>query len=74
VWRIHPDTEEWQVHSHEVPRHAEHLYDEEKPAQASYTDAYWFEDKWGDFSYESLEDMWTTFTDLTEEAHNHEDA
>lgn len=74
VWRIHPDTETWQVHSHEVPRHAEHLYDEERPDKSSYTDAFWFEDKWGDFEYESLEDMWETFKELTEEAHEHENA
>lgn len=69
VWRIQPDTREWQVHSHEVPEHAEHLYDGTEAASSSYTDAYWFEDKWGDFSYESIEDMWETFRSLATEAH-----
>lgn len=68
VWRIHPDTESWQVHSHEVPEHAEHLYDEDRPAQSSYTDEYWFEDKWGGFEYESLEEMWEKFKELAEKA------
>lgn len=70
VWRIHPDSETWQVHSHEVPTVAEHLYDEREPDDAAYTDAHWFDDKWGDFSYESIEDMWETFTELTETAHD----
>lgn len=74
VWRIHPDSETWQVHSHEVPPHATHLHNEEKPEQSKYTDAYWFEDKWGDFSYDSIEDMWETFKSLQEKAHNDEDA
>lgn len=69
VWRIHPDSESWQVHSHVVPEHAEHLYDEERPERSSYTDAHWFKDKWGEFEYESIEDMWETFQSLAEEAH-----
>lgn len=69
VWRIHPDSETWQVHSHVVPDAAEHLYDEDRPEDASYTDAHWFKDKWGDFEYDSIEDMWQTFKDLSEDAH-----
>lgn len=69
VWRIDPDAEEWQVHSHEVPPHADHLHDEERSESSSYTDAYWFEDKWGDFEYESIEEMWETFKELTDVAH-----
>lgn len=65
VWRIHPDSETWQVHSHSVPEYATHLYDENNRAEAHYTDAYWFDDKYGDFSYDSLDDMWRTFCELT---------
>lgn len=69
VIRIHPDKELWQVHSHTVPSHVEHLYDESEPETSNYTDAHWFEDKYGDFSYEDLDDMWSTFQRLTEKAH-----
>lgn len=68
VWRIHPDAEEWQVHSHEIPSHAEHLYDEENPDRAKYTDAHFYTDKWGDFSYDSIDDMWEKFQGLCEKA------
>lgn len=70
VWRIHPDSESWQVHADWVPEHAEHLYDEARPEESDYTDEYWFEDKWGDFEYEDIEDMWTTFKELTDDAHD----
>lgn len=68
VWRLCPDTREWQVHSHTVPEHAQHLYDADDE-DARYTDMYWFEDKWGEFEYEDIEDMWATFTGLADEAH-----
>lgn len=69
VWRIDPDNEEWQIHSNVVPSHVSDLYDEERPDDSRYTDAFWFEDKWGDFSYSDMEDMWQTFKRLSEEAH-----
>lgn len=65
VWRIHPDSETWAVHSHEVPPHAEDV--------DNYTDDHWFKDKWGDFDYDDLEDMWTAFTELADEAHERVD-
>lgn len=65
VIRIHPGSESWQVHTNEVPAHVE---DEE-----SVTDDHWFTDKWGDFDYDSIEDMWETFKALTVEAHAHAD-
>lgn len=68
VWRIFPDGENWQVHSHEVPDHATHLHDEDESESSAYTDAFWFDDKWGSFSYQDIEDMWETFTDLVDEA------
>lgn len=61
VIRIHPDSETWKVHSHEVP---EHCTDVE-----NYTDDHWYDDKWGGFEYDSLEDMWGTFKELAETAH-----
>lgn len=70
VWRIDPDDKVWQVHSHVVPDCAAHLYDEARPESAAYTDAYWFDDKWGEFEYDSLEDMWDTFESLTSQAHD----
>lgn len=66
VWRIHPDSETWTVHANETPPHAEDI--------DNYTDEFWLEDKWGDFSYDSIEDMWTTFKELTEEAHEDADS
>lgn len=73
VWRLYPDGKEWQVHSHEIPSHVQDLYDEDAPEDSSYTDAYFFEDRWGDFEYDDIEDMWETFRDLTEEAHDRAD-
>lgn len=64
VIRIHPDSQTWQVHSHEVPEHVEHL------APEHYTDEHWFTDQWGEFDYDDLEDMWETFKQLTEDAHD----
>lgn len=74
VWRIAPDAENWQVHANTVPEHAKHLYDEDNPETCRYTDEYWFTDKWGDFDYDSIEDMWDKFQELTERAHKNEHA
>lgn len=62
VWRIDPDSKEFEVHSSEVPPHAE-SYD-------WYTDDHFYDDKWGEFEYEDLDDMWETFSDLIETAHD----
>lgn len=61
VWRISPSKRVFEIHADHVPPHAE--------AFDWYTDDYWFSDKYGDFSYDSLSDMWEKFKDLTEEAH-----
>lgn len=61
VIRITPDKREYQVHSHEVPEHAEDL--------DYYTSEHWFEDYYGDFEYDSLDEMWEKFCELTEKAY-----
>ena len=53
VIRIHPDTETWEVHSHEQ-------------ATEHHTTQYWYKDKYGNFEYESNEEMWETFKELSE--------
>lgn len=55
VIRIHPDTETWEVHSHEAP--TEH-----------HTTEYWYKDKYGEFEYDSNEEMWEIFKELSERA------
>jgi len=70
VWRICPEEDSWQVHSHTVPNHVEHLYDEQNVEDAAYTDAHWYDDKWGEFEYGSIEDMWDTFKDITKTAYD----
>lgn len=70
IWRIDPDEPEWQVHSHVVPEHVEHLQKEDSTAVSKYTDEHFFKDKWGDFEYDSIEDMWETYEELTETAHD----
>lgn len=62
VWRIAPSKRNFEVHSHEVPEHADE-YD-------WYTDDYWFEDEWGEFEYDSIDDMWQTFKRLSDKAHD----
>jgi hypothetical protein len=70
VWRIDPDDREWQVHADHVPTHIRQLAnDGHKPWTDSYTDHGWFEDPWNNFEYDSIEDMWTTFQELCEQAH-----
>jgi hypothetical protein len=61
VWRIDPDEEAWTVHSSHVPEHAEDV--------ENFTDAHWFKDKWGEFEYESLDEMWEKFKELARQAH-----
>lgn len=61
VWRISPSKQNYEVHSHTVPTHADDL--------GYFTDDNWFVDPWGEFSYDSIEHMWDKFTDLVEEAH-----
>lgn len=63
VIRIHPTSQTWTVHSHEVPEHVS--------GEPNYTDEYWFKDKWGDFEYDSLSEMWETFKNLARQAHDH---
>lgn len=60
VWRLDPDDEEVTVHSHTTPEHAVDI--------DWYTDEYWFDDKWGEFEYESNEEMWEHFQELAEQA------
>ena len=60
VWRIAPSKREYEVHSHKVPEHAEE-YD-------WFTDEHWFVDPYGNFEYESIEEMWEKFQSLTETA------
>lgn len=62
VWRIDPDDRTYQVHANEVPEHAQGL--------AWYTDGYWFKDSYGDFEYSDIDEMWSTFRELTDTAHN----
>jgi hypothetical protein len=63
VIRIAPDKKDVVVHSHLTPEFTSDVGIE-------YTDDYWFEDEYGDFEYESLEDMWEKFTDLSKKAHD----
>lgn len=65
VWRIAPSKREYEVHANYEPDHAEDL--------DFYTDDNWFTDPWGEFDYDSIEDMWETFKDLSEEAHDASD-
>lgn len=53
VIRIHPDSQTWEVHANEAPTEY-------------HTDEGWFKDPWGNFEYDSLEEMWETFVELTE--------
>lgn len=57
VIRLHPDSETWEVHSH-------------VKATENHTTDGWFKDKYGNWEYQSLEEMWDTFCKLTEEATN----
>lgn len=61
VVRCHPDSKTWQVHSHDVPTHASGV--------DNYTTDGWFEDEYGNWSYESRDDMWDTFARLTGRAY-----
>lgn len=65
IWRMHPDSETWRVHSHTVPNHASDL--------GRYTTDNFFKDKWGEFEYDDIEDMWQTFRDLSTMAHEYAD-
>lgn len=56
VIRIHPDTRTWEVHSH-------------VEATDHHTTKHWFKDKYGNWEYDSLEEMWHTFCKLADEAH-----
>jgi hypothetical protein len=62
VWRIDPDSKEFEVHTSSVPEHARHL--------DWYSDDHFFDDKWGSFSYDSIDDMWDKFTELIGTAHD----
>lgn len=64
VWRLHPDSETWEVHSNKEPEHAAEI--------ENFTTDYWLEDKYGDFEYESVEAMWEKFKDLADTAHGEE--
>lgn len=55
VWRIHPDTQTWEVHSH-------------VEATEYHTTKYWYKDQYGDFEYESNEEMWEKFCELADRA------
>lgn len=61
VWRIAPSKREYEVHSNKVPSFAEDL--------DFYTDENWFVDPWGEFEYDDMEEMWETFSSLSEQAH-----
>lgn len=56
VWRIHPDSKTGTIHTNRVP--------DEYADTEWYTDDHWFVDKWGDFEYGSMDEMWDAFTDL----------
>lgn len=60
VWRLHPDSETWEVHSDKEPKHAEGI--------ENFTTEYWLKDKYGDFEYESTEEMWEKFKELADKA------
>lgn len=62
VWRFSPANKEYQVHSSRVPSHATD-YD-------WFTDDNWLVDPYGDFEYDSVADMWDTFAQLADDAHN----
>lgn len=61
VWRIDPDEPEWVVHTNDVP---DRLSDDDRV-----TDDYWFDDQWGNFSYDDMDDYWETFRQLAIDAH-----
>lgn len=61
VWRLHPDTETWTIHS---PINATDYHE---------TD-YWYSDKWGDFEYADDEAIWDTFLDCIAKANDAEQA
>lgn len=65
VWRFCPDDESVAVHAEWVPEHDQ---------TDLVTDDHWFDDKWGDFSYEDRADMWKTFCRLAAEASDDADA
>lgn len=56
IIRIHPDTQTWEIHSHDK-------------ATQYHTDEGWFTDRWGNYEYGSLEEMWETFVALARSVH-----
>ncbi len=56
VWRIHPDTQTWEIHSHEE-------------ATEHHTTKYWYKDQYGNFEYASNEEMWEKFCELCDRAY-----
>lgn len=63
IIQIDPDDKVVEVHSHEYPSHIDESDDR-------YTTDYWYEDKWGEFEYDDLEDMWDTFKDTANNAYD----
>lgn len=75
VWRIDPDSQTWQVHSNSEPMYVRDLAnDGDKPWTDSFSTHGWFEDPWGSFSYNSIDEMWQKFKELCEKAHNEPEA
>ena len=56
VLRIHPESSEWEIHSNDE-------------ATEHHTTEGWFESPYGDWEYESIEEMWDTFERLCIRAH-----
>jgi hypothetical protein len=76
VWRLYPDDKEWQIHTHEVPPHMDHLvstedsYDSDDTVDSGtgkVTTKHFFDDKYGNWEYDGLDDAWKTFAELVEE-------